>query len=98
MKILAAPTSAMYNAICPVAPPGAQAYVDQISGNVVWVMIVLFGVVPFLSLISILCGRIFHMPRFSQAGVIGLVLVFVLAIVALVVPGMLSGMLGDGCV
>lgn len=97
MKTLAAPT-AVYNAICPVAPPGAQAYVDQISGNVVWVMIVLFGVVPFLSLISILLGRIFHMPRLSQTGVIGLVVVFVLAILALVVPGMLSGLLGDGCV
>ena len=97
MKILAAPT-AVYTAICPVAPPGAQAYVDQISGNIVWVMIVLFGIVPFLSLISMLVGRLLSMPRFTQAGVIGLVAVFVMAIVALVVPGMLSAILGNGCV
>ncbi len=84
--------------ICPVAPAGVSTYTDQISGNVVWVVIWLFVIAFFVSVGAILLGRITHSPHLSKGGVIGLLSVLALAVVLMGGYGMLTGILGSGCV
>ncbi len=95
----AAPTPApTVMAICPKAPPGATGPVNEITGYVVWGVIILFGLALIIGLGAIVAGRIFSMPHASKVGVISLVVVFVAAVAYLVLPGMLDGILGNGCV
>ena len=90
--------SALPTKICPVAPAGAQAYADQLTGNVAWGVIALFAVAVLISIGAIVAGRIFSMPHASIGGVVGLAVTFFAAIGYMVVPGMVSGFLGSGCI
>ena len=84
--------------ICPVAPPGADVPTDTVTGYVLWGVLILFMVGVVIGIGAVLAGRIFSMPHASKVGVVSLVVVFIAAIGYLVLPGMLNGMLGDGCV
>ena len=84
--------------VCPVAPPGAQQYADQITGYVLWGVGVLFLLAIVVGVGAIVAGRLFSMPHASRVGVISVVVVFVAAIAYLILPGMLTGLLGVGCI
>ena len=84
--------------ICPKAPPGAQQYADQITGYVLWGVGVLFLLAIVVGVGAIVAGRLFSMPHASRVGVISVVVVFVAAIAYLILPGMLTGLLGVGCI
>ena len=47
---------------------------------------------------AIIAGRVFSLPHASKVGVISVVVVFACAIAYLVLPGMLNGILGKGCI
>lgn len=83
---------------CPVAPPGAQVYADQLTGYVLWAVLALFVVGVVVSIGGIVGGRILSMPHASKAGVVGLFVVFIAAILYTVVPSMVSSVTGTGCV
>jgi hypothetical protein len=85
-------------AVCPVAPPGAQGYADTLTGYVLWGVLALMLVGVVVSIGAVVGGRVFAMPHASKGGVVGIVVVFVAAIAYMVVPGMLSGITGAGCV
>jgi len=85
-------------AVCPVAPPGAQAQVDTIEGYLLWGIGVIFGVATFTGIGAVVAGRIFAMPHASKAGVVSIAVVFMCAIGYLVLPGMVKGAMGTGCV
>lgn len=85
-------------AVCPVAPPGAEAYANTITGYVMWAVIVLFGVGAIVGVGAVVAGRVFAMPHASKAGVVSLVVVFIAAVAYMVLPGMISGVTGAGCV
>ena len=74
--------------ICPKAPGGAQKYVDQITGYVLWGVGVMFVVAIVVAVGAIVAGRLFSMPHASKVGVISIVVVFLSAIAYLVLPGM----------
>ena len=84
--------------ICPTAPGGAQKYVDQITGYVLWGVGILFVVAIVVAVGAIVAGRLFSMPHASKVGVISIVVVFVSAVAYLVLPGMLSSIMGSGCI
>ncbi|WP_248580841.1 hypothetical protein [Nocardioides sp. InS609-2] len=84
--------------VCPKAPPGAQAPVDEITGYVLWGVIILFGLAVVIGIGAVVAGRIFGMAHASKVGVISIVVVFLAAIGYLVAPSMLDGLLGQGCV
>lgn len=84
--------------ICPKAPPGAQAIVDQITGNIAWGVLVIFGLAGLVSVGAIAAGKLFGMHNASKWGVIGLCVVVMAAIIYLIWPGILASILGDGCV
>ena len=84
--------------VCPVAPGDAAKYVDQITGNVLWGVGVLFVLAIIIGFGAIVAGRLFSMPHASKVGVISVVVVFVAAIAYLTLPGMLTALLGAGCI
>lgn len=84
--------------ICPTAPAGAQKYVDQITGYVLWGVGILFVVAIVVAVGAIVAGRLFSMPHASKVGVISIVVVFISAIAYLVLPGMLQAIMGSGCI
>lgn len=84
--------------VCPVAPGNAAQYVDQITGNVLWAVGVLFILAIVVGIGAIVAGRLFGMPHASKVGIISLVVVFVAAIAYLTLPGMLAALMGSGCV
>lgn len=84
--------------VCPKAPPGASGPVDEIIGYVLWGVIILFGLALIIGLGAVIAGRIFSMPHASKVGVVSLVVVFVAAVAYLILPGMLDGILGNGCI
>ena len=84
--------------VCPVAPGNAQKYIDQITGYVLWGVGVLFLLAIVVGVGAIVAGRLFSMPHASRVGVISVVVVFVAAIAYLILPGMLTGLLGVGCI
>lgn len=84
--------------VCPKAPPGAQAYADDITGYVLWGVGILFGVAVVVAIGGILGGRIFNMPHASKAGVVGIFVVIVSAIAFVVAPGIVDSILGNGCI
>jgi len=47
---------------------------------------------------SIVAGRVFSMPHASKVGVISIVVVFLSAIGYMIVPSMISGITGSGCI
>ena len=84
--------------VCPVAPGDAQKYIDQITGYVLWGVGVLFLLAIVVGVGAIVAGRLFSMPHASRVGVISVAAVFVAAIAYLILPGMLTGLLGVGCI
>lgn len=85
-------------AVCPVAPPGAQQYADQLTGYVLWGVLALFVVGVVVSIGAIVAGRIFAMPHASKAGVVGLAVIFLAAIAYMIMPAIVSAVTGSGCV
>lgn len=86
------------NPICPVAPAGAEAFVNQITGHVVWGVLALFVISFVVSIGAILVGRIFNMPHASKAGAMGLAVVMIVAVVFVTYHSFLSGIIGQGCI
>ena len=84
--------------VCPVAPPGAQAYVDQLTGYVLWGVLALFAVGVIIGIGAIVAGRVFQMPHASKAGIVSLCVLAVAAILYMVGPAILHGILGNGCI
>ena len=84
--------------ICPIAPPGAQQYADQITGYVLWGVLALFVVGIIVSIGRMVLGRVLSMPHASKTGVVGILVVFVSAVLYTVVPSMVASITGSGCV
>lgn len=91
-------TASTVMAVCPKAPPGAVGPTNEITGYVLWGVIVLFGLGIIIAIAAIIAGRVFSLPHASKVGVISVVVVFACAIAYLVLPGMLNGVLGKGCI
>jgi hypothetical protein len=85
-------------AVCPVAPPGAQKYADQLTGYVLWGVLALFVIGTVVAIGAIIAGRVFSMPHASKVGVVSIVVVFLAAVAYMVLPGMVTAMTGNGCI
>lgn len=84
-------------AVCPVAPPGAQVYADQIQGYVLWGVLILLAIGVSVGIGALVAGRVFSMPHASKGGVVSLVVIALAAIGYMVLPGMVGGITGSGC-
>lgn len=84
--------------VCPKAPPGAVGPTNEITSYILWGVIILFGLAIIIGIGAIIAGRVFSLPHASKVGVISVVVVFACAIAYLVLPGMLNGILGEGCI
>jgi hypothetical protein len=97
-NVIAARLHNLMPTVCPVAPPGAQQYVNQVQGYVMWGVLALLAVGVIVGIGAIIGGKVFSMPHASKAGVVSIVIMFVAAIAYMVVPAMISGVTGAGCV
>ena len=84
--------------VCPVAPPGAQQYADQITGYVLWGVGILFIVGVVVAIGAIVAGRIFSMPHASKAGIVGIFVVILAAFLYVIAPPIVDSILGNGCI
>ena len=84
--------------VCPVAPPGAQQYADQITGYVLWGVGILFIVGVVVAIGAIVAGRIFSMPHASKAGIVSIFVAMLTGIAYMVVPSIVASILGSGCI
>lgn len=84
--------------VCPKAPGNAQVYADQITGYVLWGVLALFVVGVIVGVGAVVAGRVFSMPHASKAGVVAVVVVFLAAVAYMVLPGMITGITGQGCI
>ena len=92
------PLTTLAAAVCPKAPPGAEAYAADIQGYVLWGVLSLFVVGIVTSIGAIVAGRVFAMPHASRAGVVGVAVILLAAVAYMVAPGMVSGITGTGCI
>jgi hypothetical protein len=91
-------TTVLVGKVCPKAPPGAVGPTNEITGYVLWGVMILFGLGTVIGIGAIIAGRVFSLPHASKVGVISEVVVFGCAIAYLALPGMLNGILGKGCI
>ena len=85
--------------VCPVAPAGAQALVDQFLGWFSWALVWIAFPAGVLSAgAAVIMGKVFSMPPVSKGGLGRVFVVLGAALLYLVIPGILAGFLGDGCV
>ena len=84
--------------VCPVAPDGAQPLADQMIGWFVWFIVwIAFPAGLLASIAAILVGKFLSMPHVGKGGLIGIFVVLGTALLFLVVPGILAGFIGNGC-
>jgi len=84
-------------AVCPVAPPGMQAYLDQVLGWVKWGVIGLITITALVSVGAIGVGKIFAMPHASSRGAIGVAVSVIMAILFVTIVAVIDGVVGSGC-
>ncbi len=84
--------------VCPKAPGGAQQYVDDIAGYVLFGVLALFGIAGAVSVGAIVLGRILNMRHISQGGVVGLFVVLIAAVIYVLFPDIVNDFLGNGCI
>ena len=90
--------AAQLAAVCPKAPPGGQAAMDEITGYVLWGVIAIMVAAIIIGFGAVLCGRIFAMPHASKVGVISVVVVLVCAIGLPISIAILNALKGNGCI
>lgn len=84
--------------VCPKAPPGAQKYLDDITGYIQWGVLAIFAVGVIIAIGAVAAGRMFGMQHASKVGIISAVVVFLAAVAYMVVPAMIDGVIGSGCI
>ena len=84
-------------AVCPEAPPGVEAFADQVTAWVKWGVLALIGIAAVVSLCSVLVGRMFSHPHASRYGAMGIAVVVMVAITYTVILVILESITGSGC-
>ncbi|SEK61247.1 hypothetical protein SAMN04515665_103179 [Blastococcus sp. DSM 46786] len=93
----AAASAEITAAVCPEAPPGMQAFADDVTAWVKWGVLALIGIGAVVSLGSILVGRIFSHPHASRYGAMGIAVVVMVAISYTAILTILGSITGSGC-
>jgi hypothetical protein len=83
--------------VCPAAPPGVQAYADEILSWVKWSVLAILAVSFFASVGMLVWGRVTHHPRGARLGMDGLLICLVGAIIYAVGFAVITSITGSGC-
>ncbi len=94
----AADVSTRLSAVCPQEIPGAKTYTDQLTGHLMWVVIIGAPIVALVAILAIGGGRVLGIPMMTKGGVITLCVILIVVILYFVMPPMIDSFFGDGCV
>lgn len=83
--------------VCPKAPPGVQAWDDQVLSWVKWGVLAILAVSFFVSVGMLIWGRVTHHPKGARLGFDGLMICLVGAIIYVVGYVIISSITGNGC-
>jgi len=83
--------------VCPAAPPGMQAFADEIQGWIKWVVITLMAGAFVASIGMLVWGRVTHHPRGARIGFDGLIIVLVAAVLLVAGYNIVLAIIGSGC-
>ena len=83
--------------VCPQAPPGVQAYSDEILSWVKWAVLAILAISFFASVGMLVWGRVTHHPKGARLGFDGLMICMVGAIIYVVGCVIISSITGKGC-
>ena len=97
LTALLAGTAVVAADVCPKAPPGMQAYQDEILGWVKWGVLAILAVSFFASVGMLIWGRVTHHPKGARLGFDGLMICIVGAILFVAGWAIVSGIVGSGC-
>ncbi|MDR1766952.1 MAG: hypothetical protein LBR32_00695 [Propionibacteriaceae bacterium] len=84
--------------ICPTAPTGAQTPLLHIAQYVTWGVLAIFVLAVVVAVGAIVAGRMFGLQHASKVGMVSAVVVVVSAIAYVSLPGILTSILGGGCI
>ncbi len=87
----------MVGNVCPEAPPGLEAWDDQLLGWVKWGTLALITIAGFVSIGAIVLSRVFANPHGSRLGAMGLAITVMSAILFVSIYAILTGITGKGC-
>ena len=83
--------------VCAKAPTGVEGYVNQVLGWVKYGVMALIIGAGFASVGAMVVGKIGSMGRAAQVGASGLFWTVLGAITFVVIYGILTGIVGNGC-
>jgi len=83
--------------VCPAAPPGLQAYSDQILSWVKWGVLAVLAISFFASVGMLVWGRVTHHPKGARLGFDGIMICLVGAIIYVVGFVIITSITGKGC-
>lgn len=89
--------SALGAGVCPEAPPGVQAYTDQVLGWVKWTVLAVMAMCFFGSIGMLVWGRVTHHPKGARLGFDGTLICLVGAILYVVGYPIVASITGKGC-
>lgn len=94
---LQARTALMAAGVCPQAPPGMQAYQNEVTAWVKWGVLAILSISFFASIGMLIWGRVTHHPRGARLGFDGLMICIVGAILFVAGWAVVAGITGTGC-
>ncbi|HEY3717771.1 MAG TPA: hypothetical protein VGL39_24870 [Jatrophihabitantaceae bacterium] len=83
--------------VCPKAPPGVDAYSNEILSWVKWGVLAILAISFFASVGMLIWGRVTHHPKGARLGFDGLMICIVGAIIYVVGYVIISSITGNGC-
>jgi hypothetical protein len=83
--------------VCPKAPPGVDAYSNEILSWVKWGVLAILAISFFASVGMLVWGRVTHHPKGARLGFDGLMICIVGSIIYVVGYVIISSITGNGC-
>ena len=87
----------MVQNVCAKAPPGVDSYADMLIGWAKYGVLALIVAAGFVSVGSMIVGKLGGMSRTAQFGASGLLWTVLAAVAYVTIYGVITAIIGQGC-
>ncbi len=84
--------------VCPEAPTGVQGYADDFTSWTLWAVLVILAIAAVAGAGMLVFGRLTGHPKGARLGLEVIMAVIGGAVLFVILPGIVSGITGKGCV